>query len=269
MVLAHKPTSMRTTQSLVRTSFLLAAAAFTFVEAPAASITVTTGATPIGTGGTVTTAADFISVNGGILEVTSDSTIGGLSGTGGQVSSGFQNPAYTHSILTLNVAAGESYVYNGTIRPNNWDGASVNALQITKTGLGTQELAGVLTGYVTSPGWANRTKLFASGGTLKLSGAWGFDAYVDYENVGGCVTANNGGFWRFRSIGIMVAVMHLICSRITPGTSWLIMALCVFQPLTRTLREALPSVAAVPPFRWPRVSHLIIVALFLAARVVA
>jgi len=193
LVLAHKPTSMRTTQSLVRTSFLLAAAAFTFVEAPAASITVTTGATPIGTGGTVTTAADFITVNGGILEVTSNSTIGGLSGTGGQVSSGFQNPAYTHSILTLNVAAGESYVYNGTIRPNNYDGASVNALQITKTGLGTQELAGVLTGYITSPGQFNRPTLFASGGTLKLSGAWGFDTYVDYQSVGASVTANNGG----------------------------------------------------------------------------
>lgn len=187
---AQSPTSMRTTttKSLVRTSFLLAAAAFSIAPVCAANITVTTGTKSIGTGGTATTATDIVTVNGGSLEVTTNSTIGGLSGTGGEVCSGFQNSAYTHSTLTVNVAAGESYIYNGTIRPNHYDGVSVNRLTFTKTGQGTQELAGVLIGYLWSP--ATKPVLNASGGVLKLSGAWGFDGYIDYS---GAVNVNNGG----------------------------------------------------------------------------
>ena len=177
-----------TTKSLVRTSFLLAAAAFSIAPVCAANITVTTGTKSIGTGGTATTATDIVTVNGGSLEVTTNSTIGGLSGTGGEVCSGFQNSAYTHSTLTVNVAAGESYIYNGTIRPNHYDGVSVNRLTFTKTGQGTQELAGVLIGYLWSP--ATKPVLNASGGVLKLSGAWGFDGYIDYS---GAVNVNNGG----------------------------------------------------------------------------
>ena len=189
-MLAQSPTSMRTTttKSLVRTSFLLAAAAFSIAPVCAANITVTTGTKSIGTGGTATTATDIVTVNGGSLEVTTNSTIGGLSGTGGEVCSGFQNSAYTHSTLTVNVAAGESYIYNGTIRPNHYDGVSVNRLTFTKTGQGTQELAGVLIGYLWSP--STKPVLNASGGVLKLSGAWGFDGYIDYS---GAVNVNNGG----------------------------------------------------------------------------
>lgn len=189
MLLAQRPTSMHTTtQSLVRTSFLLAAAALAIAPACAIDITVTTGTKSIGTGGTATTAADIVTVDGGYLEVTSNSTIGGLSGAGGQVGTGFQNSAYTHSTLTVNVAAGKSYVYNGTIRPNHYDSVSVNGFGFTKTGLGTQELAGSLIGYLVSP--ATRPALTASGGVLKLSGAWGFDGYIDYS---GAVNVNNGG----------------------------------------------------------------------------
>ena len=188
-MLAQSPTTMRTTpNSLVRTSFLLAAAAFSIAPVCAANITVTTGTKSIGTGGTATTATDIVTVNGGSLEVTTNSTIGGLSGTGGEVCSGFQNSAYTHSTLTVNVAAGESYIYNGTIRPNHYDGVSVNRLTFTKTGQGTQELAGVLIGYLWSP--STKPVLNASGGVLKLSGAWGFDGYIDYS---GAVNVNNGG----------------------------------------------------------------------------
>ena len=187
---------MRLTQSLVRTSFLLAAASLAIAPLEA-DITVTTGTTTIGSGGTAVTIADIITVNGGNLEVSSNSTIGGLSGTGGQVTSGFQNTSYSNALLTINVADGNSYVYGGTIRPNNWDGNTVNALRLIKTGNGTQELSGVLTGYVTSSGTstsiANRPQLTVNGGVLKMSGAWGFDTYVDYGSAGAAVTVNTGG----------------------------------------------------------------------------
>ncbi len=135
-----------------------------------------------------------MTVNGGMLEVTSNSTIGGLAGAGGQISAGFQNAAYSGATLTINVAAGSNYLYNGTIRPNNYDGVSVNPLLIVKTGAGTQELAGVLKDYKTSIGTTNdvnRPKIIVNQGTLKMSGAWGFDTYLSY--VGNAITVNSGG----------------------------------------------------------------------------
>ena len=194
---AHHPTSMRNTpSSLVRVSFLLSAAALSLIQAEAADITVNSGTTSIGTGAgaSPTSASDIMTVNGGTLEVTSNSTIGGLTGAGGQISAGFQNAAYSGATLTINVAAGSNYLYNGTIRPNNYDGVSVNPLLIVKTGAGTQELAGVLTNYTTPIGSADdviRPKIIVNQGTLKMSGAWGFDTYLSY--VGNAITVNSGG----------------------------------------------------------------------------
>lgn len=196
-MLAHHPTSMRNTpSSLVRVSFLLSAAALSLIQAEAADITVDSGTTSIGTGAgaSPTSASDIMTVNGGMLEVTSNSTIGGLTGVGGQISAGFQNAAYSGATLTINVAAGSNYLYNGTIRPNNYDGVSVNPLLIVKTGAGTQELAGVLKDYRTSIGTTddfNRPKIIVNQGTLKMSGAWGFDTYLSY--VGNAITVNSGG----------------------------------------------------------------------------
>jgi autotransporter-associated beta strand protein len=185
-----------TPSSLVRVSFLLSAAALSLIQAEAADITVDSGTTSIGTGAgaSPTSASDIMTVNGGMLEVTSNSTIGGLAGAGGQISAGFQNAAYSGATLTINVAAGSNYLYNGTIRPNNYDGVSVNPLLIVKTGAGTQELAGVLKDYKTSIGTTNdvnRPKIIVNQGTLKMSGAWGFDTYLSY--VGNAITVNSGG----------------------------------------------------------------------------
>jgi MYXO-CTERM domain-containing protein len=178
------------------TVFLLAAAAV-IEPLQAANITVTAGTTTIGSGGSAVTSADIVTVNGGNLEVSSNSTFGGLSGTGGQVTAGFQNSSYNEATLTLDVAAGASYVYNGTLRPNHYDGNTVNALRLVKNGDGTQELAGVLTGYIISPGSSaslfNRPTMSINAGVLKLSGAWGFDTYVDYGSAGAAVNVNAGG----------------------------------------------------------------------------
>jgi fibronectin-binding autotransporter adhesin len=196
-VFAHRPTSMRNTpSSLVRVSFLLSAAALSLIQAEAADITVNSGTTSIGTGAgaSLTSAQDIMTVNGGMLEVTSNSTIGGLTGAGGQISAGFQNAAYSGATLTINVAEGSNYLYNGTIRPNNNDGNSVNPLLIVKTGAGTQELAGVLIRYDTSIGTTddvNRPKIIVNQGTLKMSGAWGFDIFHGYG--GNAITVNSGG----------------------------------------------------------------------------
>jgi len=188
-VLAHRPTSMPTThKSPIQTSFLLAAAALSLIQVEAADITVSSGTSSIGSGGSATTAADIVTVNDGTLEVTSNTTIGGLSGSGGQVSAGFQSSSYGDVTLTIDVAEGANYVYNGKILPNSWDTQSVNGLFISKTGLGTQELAGSLIGYVTSA--AKRPTINVSGGVLKMSGSWGFDTYVNYNNA---ITVNNGG----------------------------------------------------------------------------
>lgn len=188
-MLAQSPTSMPTTnKSPIRTSFLLAAAALSLIQVEAANITVSSGTTAIGSGGSSTTAADIVTVNGGTLEVTSSSTIGGLAGSGGQVSAGFQSSSYGDVTLTINVAAGASHVYNGIILPNSWDGNSVNIFGITKTGLGTQELAGNSTGYVTSP--SKKPTIIVNAGLLKMSGSWGFDTYVDYNNA---ISVNSGG----------------------------------------------------------------------------
>ena len=153
-----------------------------------------------------------MTVNGGMLEVTSNSTIGGLAGAGGQISAGFQNAAYSGATLTINVAAGSNYLYNGTILPNNNDGVSVNSLAIVKTGAGTQELAGVLTGYTRAngPDDVNRPKIIVNQGTLKMSGAWGFDNYHSY--VGNAITVNSGGtvdFMRSVSYGTGNALNQL------------------------------------------------------------
>lgn len=177
-----------TNKSPIRTSFLLAAAALSLIQVEAANITVSSGTTAIGSGGSSTTAADIVTVNGGTLEVTSSSTIGGLAGSGGQVSAGFQSSSYGDVTLTINVAAGASHVYNGIILPNSWDGNSVNIFGITKTGLGTQELAGNSTGYVTSP--SKKPTIIVNAGLLKMSGSWGFDTYVDYNNA---ISVNSGG----------------------------------------------------------------------------
>lgn len=188
-MLAHRPTSMPTThKSPIQTSFLLAAAALSLIQVEAADITVSSGTSSIGSGGSATTAADIVTVNGGTLEVTSSSTIGGLAGSGGQVSAGFQSSSYGDVTLTINVAAGASHVYNGIILPNSWDGNSVNIFGITKTGLGTQELAGNSTGYVTSP--SKKPTIIVNAGLLKMSGSWGFDTYVDYNNA---ISVNSGG----------------------------------------------------------------------------
>ena len=153
-----------------------------------------------------------MTVNGGMLEVTSNSTIGGLTGAGGQISAGFQNAAYSGATLTINVAAGSNYLYNGTILPNNNDGVSVNSLAIVKTGDGTQELAGVLTGYTRAngPDDVNRPKIIVNQGTLKMSGAWGFDNFHSY--VGNAITVNSGGtvdFMRSVSYGTGNALNQL------------------------------------------------------------
>ena len=188
-MLAHRPTSMPTThKSPIRTAFLLAAASLSLIQVEAADITVSSGTSSIGSGGSATTAADIVTVNDGTLEVTSNTTIGGLSGSGGQVSAGFQSSSYGDVTLTIDVAEGANYVYNGKILPNSWDTQSVNGLFISKTGLGTQELAGSLIGYVTSA--AKRPTINVSGGVLKMSGSWGFDTYVNYNNA---ITVNNGG----------------------------------------------------------------------------
>jgi autotransporter-associated beta strand protein len=177
-----------THKSPIQTSFLLAAAALSLIQVEAADITVSSGTSSIGSGGSATTAADIVTVNGGTLEVTSSSTIGGLAGSGGQVSAGFQSSSYGDVTLTINVAAGASHVYNGIILPNSWDGNSVNIFGITKTGLGTQELAGNSTGYVTSP--SKKPTIIVNAGLLKMSGSWGFDTYVDYNNA---ISVNSGG----------------------------------------------------------------------------
>ena len=177
-----------THKSPIQTSFLLAAAALSLIQVEAADITVSSGTSSIGSGGSATTAADIVTVNDGTLEVTSNTTIGGLAGSGGQVSAGFQSSSYGDVTLTIDVAEGANYVYNGKILPNSWDTQSVNGLFISKTGLGTQELAGSLIGYVTSA--AKRPTINVSGGVLKMSGSWGFDTYVNYNNA---ITVNNGG----------------------------------------------------------------------------
>jgi autotransporter-associated beta strand protein len=203
-----------TPSSLVRVSFLLSAAALSLIQAEAADITVDSGTTSIGTGAgaSPTSASDIMTVNGGMLEVTSNSTIGGLTGAGGQISAGFQNAAYSGATLTINVAAGSNYLYNGTILPNNNDGVSVNSLAIVKTGDGTQELAGVLTGYTRAngPDDVNRPKIIVNQGTLKMSGAWGFDNFHSY--VGNAITVNSGGtvdFMRSVSYGTGNALNQL------------------------------------------------------------
>jgi hypothetical protein len=145
----------------------------------------------IGASGTnlgITSNADDIISNGGnntLLEFVGNTTLGGLSGTGSgqQISSAFSSPSYPQVVtLTLDVGAGKSYNYSGQWRPNNWNDVYITALDIVKTGAGSQEFSGSSTGYTTSPSIVS--KLTVNDGLFIVSGTMFNDNAQAYGTAG-------------------------------------------------------------------------------------
>jgi len=130
---------------------------------------------------------DIVMQNGGgTVEFLNDTIIGGLTGTsGGQISSGTSSSGVQYPTLTINVSANSSYNYSGMWRPNSWDGARVLALDIYKTGEGTQEFSGSTTGYNVS--YNTRPQLTVDAGTLIISGS----IFHDLTGVGGYFAVAN------------------------------------------------------------------------------